>query len=188
MSVTIDKVKNELHGLQYFVDQIQLNKINVDLKFISNAAHSKEFYEDLKGYRERYIELHDKSPEEEDGKKATGDANVEDSEEESLLSNIEGVIIFYDDLTNQLDAYLDLFHPSQQSDFHYMLDAMQSFVEWTGDYADKIKSFKSGNISEKQIEEFKMSSEFVSVCCNWLSSTVSTVLKYGFDEIDEEVD
>lgn len=216
MPKTKEEVKNELTGLQYSIDKIQLSKINIDLLFISNTSYTKELIENS----ERYFESREKSQKEWE-KKVTEAAGLEYDESkpfdrqriyeilgdemdpipkpedkefndspheeiESLLSHVEEVKKIDNDINNQLDDYLKLFSPSQQSDFHYMLDALQSFVEWSEDYSGRIKSFETGKISEKQLEEFTTSSEFVSLCCNWLSSTVSTVLKYGFDNTDDE--
>lgn len=155
MPKTTEDVKNELTGLQYSIDQIQLSKINIDLIIISSTQKAKEKNKDS---------IHDQ----------------EANEIESFLGHVEEVKKVDNDINNQLDDYLELFPPNQQSDFHYMLDALQSFIEWSENYSNRIKSFQTGNSSEKQLEEFETSSEFVSLCCNWLSATVSTVLKYGF--------
>lgn len=216
MPKTTEEVKNELTGLQYSIDKIQLSKINIDLMFISNRSYTKELIENS----ERYFESREKSQKEWE-KKVTEAAGLEydeskpfdrqkiyeilgdemdqipkpedkgfsdypDEEMESLLSHVQEVKKIDNDINDQLDEYLELFPPNQQSDFHFMLDALQNFVEWAEDYSDRIKSFEGGKISEKQLEEFTTSSEFVSLCCNWLSSTVSTVLKYGFGGSDDE--
>lgn len=217
MPKTTEDVKNELTGLQYSIDQIQLSKINIDLKFISNTSFTKDIIENS----ERYFESREKSRKEWERKvteaagleynetkpfdrqriyEILGDemdqipksenqdsiSNSGDDEVESLLTHIEEVKKLDDEINHQLDDYLELFPPTQQSDFHFMLDALQNFVEWAEDYSNKIQSFETGDGSEKQLEEFKVSSEFVSLCCNWLSSTVSTVLKYGFGSTDDE--
>lgn len=163
MPRTTEDVKNELTGLQYSVDQIQLSKINIDLLLISNAPLTKELIEN-------------------------NEINIfpENDEIESFLHLVEEVKNLDGHINNQLNDYLELFPPNQQSDFHFMLDALQNFVEWSEDYANKVKSFETAEGSEKQLEEFRTSSEFVSLCCNWMSSTVSTVLKYGFDSLDDE--
>lgn len=181
MSKEIENIQNELSGLQYSIDQIQLSKINIDLAFISNTTVTKELIE----HSEKYFESREES--QKAWKRKVSEAGeLEDKDIESLLSHIEEVKKLEDKINSQLDNYLGLFSPNQQSDFHYMLDALQNFVEWADNYSKKIKSFEAGRVSEKQLEEFQVNSEFVSLCCNWLSSTVSTVLKYGFDDSKEE--
>lgn len=216
MPKSVEEVKNELTGLQYSIDQIQLSKINIDLMVVSNMPFTKELFENS----EKYFESREKRQKEWE-RKVTEAAGLEydeskpfvrqkildilgddidevsiskhdelfnnqEGEIKSFLSEIEAVEKLDDRINNQLDDYLELFPPNQQSDFHYMLDALQNFVQWSGDYAGKIKSLESGDTTKELIEEFKTSSEFVSVCCNWLSSTVSTVLKYGFGGSESE--
>ena len=181
MPKTTEEVKNELTGLQYSVDQIQLSKINIDLEFISNTLFRKGLIENSERYfdsREKYQKEWKKKVSEADG--------LEENDIESMLHHITEIKKLEENINNQLDDYLELFPPNQQSDFHYMLDALQNFVEWAEDYSKKMKSFEAGEGSEKLLEEFRMSSEFVSLCCNWLSSTVSTVLKYGFGGAESE--
>lgn len=181
MSKEIENIQNELSGLQYSIDQIQLSKINIDLAFISNTTVTKEFIE----HSEKYFETREES-QKAWKRKIAGAGELEDNDIESLLSHIEEIEKLEAKINNQLDNYLELFPPNQQSDFHYMLDALQNFVEWAGDYSKKIQLFEAGKVTEKQLEEFQVSSEFVSLCCNWLSSTVSTVLKYGFGDSESE--
>ncbi|WP_234571556.1 hypothetical protein [Rhodohalobacter sp. 614A] len=217
MSEIIEKTKNELTGLQYSLDQIQLNKINVDLLFISNTPYTRGLIENSERYfdsrvqtqkewekkvteaagleydetqpfdRQRIYEiLGDEMDETITPENQESIHSSEEVEIESLLSHIGEIKELDQKINDQLDHYLELFPATQQIDFHFMLDALQNFVEWADDYSTKIKSFKRGNISEKEMEEFKISSEFVSLCCNWLSSTVSTVLKYGFGGSESE--
>lgn len=216
MPKSAEEVKNELTGLQYLIDQIQLTKINIDLMIVSNVSLKKDLFENS----ERYFESREKRQKEWERKvtEAAGfeydeskpfdrekimeklgadldnipgpendDFTNEQSDEiQSLVTRIEEVEKLDSDINDRLEEYLDLFPPNQQSDFHYMLDALQNFVEWSGEFARKLQSFKNGEPSQDQLEEFKTSSEFVSLCCNWLSSTVSTVLKYGFGGSESE--
>lgn len=210
MPKTTEEVKNELSGLQYSIDQIQLSKINIDLLFISGTPFTKELIENSETYfesREKSqkewekrvteaagLEYDESKPfdrkkileilgDEIDEMPGPGNEELNNGQDEaikSFVSQIKEVKKIDERINNQLDNYLELFPPNQQSDFHYMLDALQNFVEWSEDYSKRIRSFKTAEDSEKELEEFRTSSEFVSLCCNWLSSTVSTVLKYGF--------
>ncbi len=210
MPKTIEDVKNELTGLQYSVDQIQLSKINIDLMVVSNTSFTEELIENSERYfesrtkrqkewerkvteaagleydeskpfeREKILEILGDEMDEFPGPDNNEMNNGHSEEIESFLRHIKEVKQLDENINNQLDDYLALFSPNQQSDFHFMLDALQNFVEWSEDYSQKIRSIQPGKASEKQLHEFGTSSEFVSLCCNWLSSTVSTVLKYGF--------
>lgn len=212
MPKTTEDLKNELTGLQYSLDQIQLNKINIDLMIASNRSYKRELIENS----ERYFETREKSQKEWE-RKVTEAAGLEydesepfdrqkiyeilgdemdaipnadnkespghliNDEVERFFSYVNEIQNFDEDVNRHLDQYLELFPPHQQSDFHFLLDALQNFVEWSRDYSAKIKSFETRKGSEKELEDFRTSSEFVSICCNWLSATVSTVLKYGFE-------
>lgn len=171
MPITIDQAQNELTSLQYSVDQILLNKMEVDYRYESNTPRTEHYHKDEEGDAKTFSEMDKQSQK-----------DRENNEEEIILGSIEEVRRLYNNITDQLDDYLELFSPTQQSDFHYMLDALQTFGEWSDDYSKKLQSLEIGNISDKQIDEFRVSSEFVSVCSNWLGATVSTVLKYGFSK------
>jgi hypothetical protein len=217
MSKSVEDVKNELTGLQYSIDQIQLSKINIDLLFISNASFTRDLLENSETYfesreksrkewerkvteaagleydeskpfdREKVYEiLGDDMDEISESESKKAFHNSENDEIERFFQHVEDVKVLEDQIHHQIEAYLELFPPNQQSDFHFMVDALQNFVEWTGDYSKRLNSFKKGDGSEKLLDEFRISSEFVSLCCNWLSSTVSTVLKYGFGGSESE--
>ena len=216
MPKTTEDVKNELTGLQYSLDQIQLKKINIDLWVTSNSSFSKHLIENS----EKYFESRKQSQKEWE-KKVTEAAGLEydesrpfdrekvykilgdevvnfpgfdetdsihdggEGEIESFINYVGEVKKFDKNVENQLDDYLLLFPPSKQSDFHFVLDALQNFIEWAEDYSDKIQAVDKMQESDQKMEKFRTSSEFVSVCSNWLSSTVNTVLKYGFDNREE---
>lgn len=217
MPKTTEDVKNELTGLQYSIDQIQLSKINIDLLFISNSSFTKELLENSETYfesreksrkewerkvteaagldydeskpfnRDKIYEILGDDIDKISGAESRERINISENEEvESFLGHVTEVHTLENHIDDQLDDYLELFPPNQQSDFHFMVDALQNFVEWTDDYSKRLNAFKKGEGSEKLLEEFRISSEFVSLCCNWLSSTVSTVLKYGFGGSESE--
>lgn len=217
MPITVEKVKNELTGLQYSIDQIQLSKINMDLRVESDVSFKKDLIENSEKYfetrdekqkewerkvteaagleydetkpfdRQKVLEILGDEIDEIPNPEQTDFSENQDEEIKNLVSQIEGVKKLDERMNSQLDDYLELFPPNQQSDFHYMLDALQNFVEWSGDYAKKIQLLENGRPSKEELEAFRNSSEFVSLCCNWLSSTVSTVLKYGFGGSESEM-
>ncbi len=115
-------------------------------------------YDESKTFdRKKIFEILGDEMDEIPGSENNGSNNFSENDEvESLLRHVEEVKKLDDNINGQLDDYLELFPPNQQSDFHFMLDALQNFVEWAEDYSNKIKAFKTSEGSEKLMEECRV--------------------------------